>query len=61
MGHPATVALVAGEMDTHYWQSLVGPEEISLRDLVTSEDMGTALDSGLSRAQLAAVCGALRG
>lgn len=61
MGHPATAALVAGEMDTHYWQSLVGPEEIALRDLVTSEDMGTALDSGLSRAQLAAVCGALRG
>ncbi len=60
-GSPAPVALVAGELDTHYWQSLIGPEEITLQDIVSSEDMGTALDSGLSRAQLAAVCGALRG
>ncbi len=60
-GSPASVALVAGELDTHYWQSLVGPEHISLREMVTSDDIGTALDSGLSRAQLAAVCGALRG
>jgi type IV pilus assembly protein PilM len=61
IGGATPVALVAGELDTHFWQSLVNPEEISLRDMVTSEDMGTATDSGLSRAQLAAVCGALRG
>jgi hypothetical protein len=52
--------LVSGAMDARTWHSLLGHDEIALRDLVSSEDMGTATESGLSRAQLGAVCGALR-
>jgi type IV pilus assembly protein PilM len=60
IGQPAWPVLVAGAMDARTWQTLLGHDEISLRDLVSSEDMGTAMESGLSRAQLGAVCGALR-
>ena len=61
IGEPARPVLVSGAMDARTWQSLLGHDEIALRDLVSSEDMGTAMESGLSRAQLGAVCGALRG
>ena len=61
IGRPAQPVLVSGAMDARTWHSLLGHDEIALRDLVSSEDMGTAMESGLSRAQLGAVCGALRG
>jgi type IV pilus assembly protein PilM len=60
-GRPPAPILVAGAMDARTWHSMLGDDSLTLRDLVTSEDLGTAFDSGLSRAQLGAVCGALRG
>jgi type IV pilus assembly protein PilM len=60
VGSPARPVLVSGAMDALTWRSLLGHDDFPLRDLVSSEDMGTATDSGLSRAQLGAVCGALR-
>jgi hypothetical protein len=48
-------------MDARTWAAMMGDDSLAMRDLVSLEDMGTAIDSGLSRAQLGAVCGALRG
>ena len=53
--------LVSGAMDARTWQSVLGDATLTLRDLVALEDMGTATATGFSRAQLGAVCGALRG
>jgi type IV pilus assembly protein PilM len=61
IGCTPSPVLVAGAMDARGWAQMMGEEGVTLRDLVTLEDMGTAIDSGLSRAQLGAVCGALRG
>jgi len=52
---------VAGAVDARTWQTIFSEENVTLRDLVALEDLGTAIDGGLSRAQLGAVCGALRG
>jgi type IV pilus assembly protein PilM len=60
IGSPVRPVLVSGAMDARTWHTLLGHDEIALRDLVSAEDMGTATESGLSRAQLGAVCGALR-
>lgn len=61
VGRTPSPILVAGAMDARTWQTLLGEENVTLRDLVALEDMGTATNAGLSRAQLGAVCGALRG
>jgi len=60
-GRPPNPVLVAGAMDARTWAAMMGDDSLAMRDLVSLEDMGTAIDSGLSRAQLGAVCGALRG
>ena len=67
-GRAPNPVLVAGAMDARAWTAMMadtsdigGGHSLVLRDLLTLEDMGTAVDSGLSRAQLGAVCGALRG
>lgn len=61
VGKTPSPILVAGSMDAKTWHMIVNDEALQLRDLITLEDLGTAIDSGLSRAQLGAVCGALRG
>jgi type IV pilus assembly protein PilM len=61
VGRTPSPILVAGAMDARAWQTILGEGTVTVRDLVALEDMGTAIDSGLSRAQLGAVCGALRG
>ena len=61
VGKTPSPILVSGAMDARTWQSLLGDATLTLRDLVALEDMGTATATGLSRAQLGAVCGALRG
>jgi type IV pilus assembly protein PilM len=60
-GRAPDPVLVAGALDARSWTSLMRDGSLNVRDLVSLEDMGTAIDSGLSRAQLGAVCGALRG
>ncbi len=64
-GRPPHPVHVCGSLGVRAWEALLltdaDEHTFPLEEIVSVEDMGAAAASGMSRAQLAAVCGALRG
>jgi type IV pilus assembly protein PilM len=60
VGEAPNPVLIAGEVNATEWQLLLAEDNLRPHVIVSSEDLGTASIGGISRGQMAAVCGAMR-